>query len=189
MNSSLHKFLVLGGNYYPQRCPILFIFYFNFIFCHLTTKKPRQLGGQLPNAASPSLPRCLQRFAPPPAPFVCENEEEFNRQLGSNQALEMLIRIDLDGDMKKKKQEEEKKKKEKLCGGVIAVTALSVGLIQGVVNINAGCPSGMARWRQLRDCSWGGRVVRDGGTEGRREGGRYKHWASPCASETANRRR
>lgn len=104
----------------------------------------------------------------------------------------MLIRIDLDGDMKKKKTGGRKEKEKKLSGGVIAVTALSVGLIQGVVNINAGCPSGMARRRQSRDCSWGGRVVKDRGWAGGMEGGRvaaHKHWASPCASETANRRR
>lgn len=89
------------------------IFIFFLIFCHLTTEKPRQLGRQLPNAASLSLTRCRQRFAPPPAPFVCENEEEFNRQLGSNQALEMLIRIDLDGDMKKKKNRRKKRKRKK----------------------------------------------------------------------------
>lgn len=67
----------------------------------------------------------------------------------------MLIRIDLDGDMKKKTGGGKEERKKKLSGGVIAVTALSVGLIQGVVNINAGCPSGMARRRQSRDCSWG----------------------------------
>lgn len=97
----------------------------------------------------------------------------------------MLIRIDLDGDMKKKiKKTEEERKKKKLSGGVIAVTALSVGLIQGVVNINAGCPSGMARRRLSRDCSLGWE-----GGDGSREGGRvaaHKRWASPCASETAN---
>lgn len=53
------------------------------------------------------------------------------------QALEMLIRIDLDGDIKKT--------------GVIAVTVLSVGLIQGIININGGCPSEMARHWQSHD--------------------------------------
>lgn len=55
----------------------------------------------------------------------------------------MLIRIDLDGDIKKKR--------EKKNTGVIAVTVLSVGLIQSIININAGCPSEMARHRQSRD--------------------------------------
>lgn len=49
----------------------------------------------------------------------------------------MLIRIDLDGDIKKT--------------GVIAVTVLSVGLIQGIININGGCPSEKARHWQSHD--------------------------------------